>query len=278
MRNQFTLPGRVCVVITMALLSALMLLPLVWLLSVSIQRSGDVFAVPPPILPSDPTFDHYAYVWSAGGVQGFFLNSVIVAVGTVVANVGCATLAGFALARLPFRGRQAAFGTVLATMLVPFPSIMLSLFVVAKNLGLYGSLVGVVAPLAAAYAWLTVYIMKEAFAALPVELEEAAHLDGCSPLTTFLHVMLPLVKAPMATSAILVFTLTWSEFLWPLLVLRLPEDFTITIGLQYFMSALTGNWHNIAAVAILASAPTITVFLLLQRYFFSGHLTGATKG
>jgi ABC-type glycerol-3-phosphate transport system permease component len=255
MKNQFGVAGRVGIVETMSLLSALMLLPLLWLLSVSLQRSGDVFAVPPPVLPSDPTLDHYAYVWSAGGVQGFFLNSVIVAVGTVVANVGCATLAGFALARLRFRGRQVAFSAILATMLVPFPSIMLSLFVVAKNLGLYGSLAGVVAPLA-----------------------EAAYLDGCSPLRTFVHVMLPLVKAPLATSSILVFTLTWSEFLWPLLILRLPEDFTITIGLQYFMSALTGNWHNIAAVAILASAPTVAVFLLLQRYFFSGHLTGATKG
>lgn len=278
MNGPFTRSGRITVVGFLVLGSVVMLFPLLWLLSTSLQADGDVFAVPPQLIPDSPTTKNFEYVWTSGGVQRYFANSVVVAVGTVLINVGCATLAGYALARLRFRARGGIFAAVLATMLIPFPSIMLSLFVVSKDLGMYGSLVGVIVPLAAAYAWLSVYIMREAFAALPMELEEAGLLDGCSQRRLFLHVMLPLVKAPMATSAILVFTLTWSEFLWPLLILRAPEDFTISIGLQYFMSALTGNWHNIAAVAVLASLPTVLVFLLLQRYFFSGHLAGATKG
>lgn len=278
MSSPFTRSGRLTVVGVLTITVVAMLFPLLWLVSISLQADGDVFAVPPQLLPQPPTAANFQYVWGSSGVAGYFANSMIIAVGTVTINVGCATLAGYALARFRFRGRGALFAAVLATMLIPFPSIMLSLFVVSKNVGMYGSLIGVIVPLAAAFAWLSVYIMKEAFAALPVELEEAAFLDGCGHGWTFARVMLPLVKAPMATSAILVFTLTWSEFLWPLLILRDPGDFTISIGLQYFMSTLTGNWHNIAAVAVLASVPTVGVFLLLQKYFFSGTLTGATKG
>lgn len=278
MTSPFTRGGRLTIVGVLTLTTVAMIFPLLWLVSTSLQADGDVFAVPPQLIPDSPTTANFEYVWQTGGVQGFFVNSIVVAVGTVVVNVGCSTLAGYALARLRFRARGAIFSAILATMLVPFPSIMLSLFVVSKNIGMYGSLVGVVVPMASAYAWLSVYIMKEAFAALPIELEEAGFLDGCGHGRTFLRVMLPVVKAPMATCAILIFTLTWSEFLWPLLILRDADDFTISIGLQYFMSALTGNWHNIAAVAVLASVPTVAVFLLLQRYFFSGTLTGATKG
>lgn len=278
MRHAFTLPGKVLILLTCTLAAALALLPLTWLVSTSLKDRSDVFAVPPQFVTLQPTLENYAYVWSSGGVQQYFVNSAIVSAGTVLLNVGCATLAGYALARIPVRGRAIFFTVVVGTMLVPFPSIMLSLFTTSRDLGLYGTHLGVMLPLAAVYLWLSIYIMKEAFAALPMELEEAAKLDGCNQGWIFLRVMVPLVKAPMATAAILVFTLTWSEFLWPLLILREQQDFTISIGLQYFLSALTSNWHHIAAVAVLASAPTVIVFLALQRFFFNDTLAGATKG
>ncbi|GAA1626535.1 carbohydrate ABC transporter permease [Kribbella alba] len=278
MKQAFSVPGRVLILICLFVGSVAALFPLVWLLSTSLKKSSDVFAVPPQLIPTDPTLANFGYVWTAGGVQQYFLNSVIIAAGTVIINVGCATLAGYAFSRLHFPGRGALFVAVVATMVIPFPSIMISLFGITKTVGLYGSLFGVMIPLAAVNLWLSVYIMKNAFAALPLELQEAAFIDGASDGRVFLNVMLPLVKAPMATAAILVFTVSWSDFLWPLVVLRDPSSFPISIGLQYFMSMLTGNWHNITAIAILASVPTVAVFLLLQRYFFGGTLTGATKG
>jgi ABC-type glycerol-3-phosphate transport system permease component len=278
MKQAFTLPGRVLILACLFVGSVAALFPVVWLLSTSLKKSSDVFAVPPQLIPTNPTLANFGYVWTTGGVQQYFLNSMIIATGTVLINVGCATLAGYAFSRLHFPGRGALFVAVVATMVIPFPSIMISLFGITKAVGLYGSPIGVMIPLAAVNLWLSVYIMKNAFAALPLELQEAAFIDGASDGRVFFSVMLPLVKAPMATAAILVFTVSWSDFLWPLVVLRDPSSFPISIGLQYFMSLLTGNWHNITAIAILASVPTVVVFLMLQRYFFGGTLSGSTKG
>jgi ABC-type glycerol-3-phosphate transport system permease component len=274
----FSLTGRTLVVTVLAAGAALALAPILWLVSTSVKGRGDVFAVPPEIVPASPTLDNYAYVWNQADVQRYFVNSLIASGGTVLLNVSVAALLGFALARFAFRGRRLLFLLGIGTMVVPFPAIMLPLFVTAKEMGLTDNLLGIILPTAAVNMWLSVYILREAFAGLPGELEEAALIDGCSPPRMFWQVMLPLVKAPLATSAILVFTLTWSDFLWPLVIMQDHGNFTISVGLQYFMSTLTSNWHHIAAVAVIASLPVVVVFLLLQRYFFTDVLSGATKG
>lgn len=274
----FTPGGRAAVLAVLSAGAVLALAPIVWLVSTSFKERGDVFAVPPQLIPAAPTAANYAYVWNQADVQRYFVNSLIASGGTVLLNVSVAALLGFALARFAFRGRKLLFLLGISTMVVPFPAIMLPLFVATKDLGLTDHLLGIILPTAAVNMWLSVYILREAFAGLPRELEEAARIDGCAPARMFWQVMLPLVKAPLATSAILVFTLTWSDFLWPLIIMRDHTGFTISVGLQYFMSTLTSNWHHIAAVAVIASLPVVVVFLLLQRYFFTDVLSGATKG
>ncbi|MEV4551549.1 carbohydrate ABC transporter permease [Nonomuraea wenchangensis] len=274
----FGLGTRTAVLAVLTAGAALALAPVLWLLSTSFKGRGDVFAVPPELVPASPTLDNYAYVWNQADVQRYFVNSLLASAGTVLLNVSVAALLGFALARFAFRGRKLLFLLGISTMVVPFPAIMLPLFVAAKEMGLTDHLLGIVLPTAAVNMWLSVYILREAFAGLPDELEEAARIDGCAPPRMFLQVMLPLVKAPLATSAILVFTLTWSDFLWPLVIMQDHGNFTISVGLQYFMSTLTSNWHHIAAVAVIASLPVVVIFLLLQRYFFTDVLSGATKG
>lgn len=275
-RSFFSTPTKLLVLAGLSAFAVFEVGPLLWLLSTSLKHRGDVFGT--AILPSHPTLGNYGYVWSHADVQRYFINSLIASGGTVLLNVGVAAMLGYALARLRFRGRQAVFIIGLSTMVIPFQSIMLPLFLTARDLHLTNNLLGIILPTGAFNLWLSVYILREAFAHLPNELEEAARIDGCSRWRTFRSVLLPLVKAPLATASILVFTLTWSDFLWPLIIMRDPQHFTISVGLQYFMSTLTSNWHHIAAISVIAALPTLLLFLALQRYFFSGVLAGATKG
>ncbi|MEU6411234.1 carbohydrate ABC transporter permease [Microbispora sp. NPDC046933] len=277
-KGAFGPAGRVVIVAVLGVASLVAAGPLLWLVSTSFKSRGDVFTVPPEIVPAHPTLDNYAYVWGQADVQRYFANSLLVSLGTVLLNVSAAALLGFALGRFDFRGRGLLFLLGLSTMVIPFPAIMLPLFIAVKEMGLTDNLLGIIIPTSAMTLWLSVYILREAFRGLPDELEEAAVIDGCSPPRLLLRVMLPLVKAPLATSAILVFTLTWSEFLWPLVIMRDHAKFTISVGLQYFMSTLTSNWHHIAAIAVIASLPVVVIFLVLQRFFFSDVLAGSTKG
>jgi ABC-type glycerol-3-phosphate transport system permease component len=275
-RSYFSTPTKLLILAALSAFAAFELAPLLWLISTALKHRSDVFGT--AVIPHDPTLRNFSYVWNQADVQRYFVNSLIVSTSTVVLNVSTAALLGYALARLRFRGRQALFVLGLSTMVIPFQSIMLPLFITARDLHLTNNLLGIIIPTAAFNLWLSVYILREAFAHLPVELEEAALIDGCSHWRIYRSVLLPLVKAPLATAAILVFTLTWSDFLWPLLIMRDPRHFTLSVGLQYFMSTLTSNWHHIAAISVIAAAPTLVLFLALQRYFFSGVLTGATKG
>src|SRR5690606_32547726 len=192
----FTPGGRAAVLAVLSAGAVLALAPIVWLVSTSFKERGDVFAVPPQLIPAAPTAANYAYVWNQADVQRYFVNSLIASGGTVLLNVSVAALLGFALARFAFRGRKLLFLLGISTMVVPFPAIMLPLFVATKELGLTDHLLGIILPTAAVNMWLSVYILREAFAGLPRELEEAARIDGCAPARMFWQVMLPLVKAP----------------------------------------------------------------------------------
>ncbi|HUZ23072.1 MAG TPA: carbohydrate ABC transporter permease [Streptosporangiaceae bacterium] len=278
MARTFSRFSKTIILIILGGAALVSLIPLAWLLSTSFKIRSDVFAVPPQLIPKHPTLSNYAYVWTQGDVAQYFMNSVLASAGTVLLNLAAATLLGYALGRLRFRGREVIFFLGLSTMIIPFASIMLPLFITARRLGLTNNLLGIIIPTSAVNLWLSVYILREAFRALPDTLEEAAVIDGCSRVRVFWNIMLPLVRAPMATAAILVFTLTWSDFLWPLVIMRDQSKFTISVGLQYFMSMLTSNWHDIAAIAVLASLPTTLVFLVLQRFLFSGVLSGSSKG
>jgi putative chitobiose transport system permease protein len=250
--------------------------PFLWLLSTSLKPAGEVFAVPPQLLPTHPTLDAYASVWNEGGVNVYLFNSMIVAALAVVLNVSITALAAYPLAFIPFRGRRLVFLAILATMMIPFQTIMLPVFIITRTVGLANNFLGVVLP--TAVTAIGVYFMREGFRSIPRELRDAAKVDGCTEFQTWRRVALPLVRTPLAAVAILTFTASWSEFLWPLIILSDPDKFTLPVGIQYFMSILKSNWNEISAAAIIATIPTMVLFLLLQRFFYAGVTVGAVKG
>ncbi|MCJ1708763.1 carbohydrate ABC transporter permease [Microbacterium sp. VKM Ac-2923] len=251
--------------------------PLVWQLSLSFKGPGDdLFARPPQLLPSDPTLDNFSTVLERVPVLQYVANSAVVAAMAIVGNVVGATLAGYALARLRFRGRGVALGVVVAALLVPVETVIISQFLIVRSMQLTDTLLGVVLP--TVIAALNVLLMRNAFAGLPDELEQAARVDGANAWQRFISISVPQVKGVITVVAIFAFVGTWNDFLWPLIVLSTESNFTLTVGLNRLRGTFTDDPRLIAAGTIIALVPIVIFFAALQRFFFRGLESGGLKG
>ncbi|NBE54237.1 carbohydrate ABC transporter permease [Streptomyces boluensis] len=256
---------------------ALMVGPFLWQLSTSLKGPAeDIYSYPPKLLPGDPTLDNYAKVADLIPVWDFALNSLKVAAANVLTNCVGASLAGYALARMRFRGRKAALVVFVMAMLVPVESIIIAQFMTMRELQLNNTLVGVLLP--ACIGAMNVLLMRNAFSNLPYEVEEAAYVDGANAWQRFHRIALPSVKGTLAVVAIFAFMGAWDDFLWPLIVLSDQSNFTLTIGLNYLHGTFADNQRLVAAGTIIAVLPLIVMFACLQRFFFRGVGEGAVKG
>lgn len=258
-------------------LAALTVGPFLWLLVTALKGGAEnIFAYPPSLWPAQPTLDNFRQVWEAVPFGRYFFNSVLVAVVSVALNLIIASLAAFPLARMRFRGREPFFVVILATMMIPLPVIMIPLFILSQRLGLLNSYAGLILP--TAVSAFGIFLMRQAFLAIPREIEEAAVIDGASPWEVFWQVMLPLTKPSLATLAIFVFVGSWGDFLWPLIVLKDPDLYTLPVGISYLAGTFSANWRLIAAGSVLSIIPIVAVFIGLQRFFIGGQTAGAVKG
>jgi multiple sugar transport system permease protein len=276
----FATPSRREVVLRYALLVLALFItvgPFLWQLSTSLKGAGeDIYTASPSFLPSEPTLDNYVRAFEAVPILGFAGNSLVVAGIVVVGNIVGATLAGYALARLRFRGVRLVMGAILLTMLLPGEATIVAQYLTIRQLGLADTLLGVALP--GAIGMLNVLLMRTAFAAIPPELDEAAIVDGANAWQRLVHVGVPNVLGMLAVIAIFSFIGAWDDFLWPLIVLTTPEKFTLTVGLEYLSGTFTNNPRVVAAGTMIAFIPIVVFFAVLQRYFFRGVDEGAIKG
>jgi multiple sugar transport system permease protein len=276
----FATPSRREVVLRYALLVLALFItvgPFLWQLSTSLKGAGeDIYTASPSFLPSEPTLDNYVRAFEAVPILGFAGNSLVVAGIVVVGNIVGATLAGYALARLRFRGAKLVMGAILLTMLLPGEATIVAQYLTIRQLGLADTLLGVALP--GAIGMLNVLLMRTAFAAIPQELDEAAIVDGANAWQRLVHVGVPNVLGMLAVIAIFSFIGAWDDFLWPLIVLTTPEKFTLTVGLEYLSGTFTNNPRVVAAGTMIAFIPIVVFFAVLQRYFFRGVDEGAIKG
>ncbi|MFJ7493987.1 carbohydrate ABC transporter permease [Streptomyces sp. NPDC097727] len=251
--------------------------PFLWQLSTSLKGPGeDIFSSPPKFLPGHPTLDNYTRVADTIPVWDYALNSLKVATANVVTNCVGSALAGYALARLRYRGRRAATLAFILAMLVPVEGIIIAQFTTMRELGLNNTLIGVLLP--GSVAAMNVLLMRNAFLNLPHEVEEAAFIDGANVWQRFFWIALPSVRGTLAVVAIFAFMGAWDDFLWPLIVLSDPANFTLTIGLNYLHGTFANDERLVAAGTIIAVLPLILLFACLQRFFFRGVGEGAVKG
>ena len=263
--------------------SLLSIFPFIWLISTSLKGAGEnIFAYPPDIIPSDFTWDNYTGVWQKVDFIGYFVNSMIVAGGTVILNLILSAMAGYPLARMQFKGKKIVFFSILATIMIPFQAIMLPVYLITLKLNLVDSVnnfagyIGLIMPFAVSA--FGIFLMRQAFLGIPKEMEEAAIVDGCSVWQLFTKVLLPMVKPSLAVLAIFTFIGSWGEFLWPSIVLTKESMYTLPVGVNNLQGMFSSNWRFIAAGSILATIPIVIFFLAMQRYFISGENDGAVKG
>ena len=262
---------------------ALCLLPFLWLTSTALKGAGEnIFAYPPVFVPEDFTFENFRLVLVLVPIVSYAINSFIVAFFTVILNLIFSALAAYPLARMNFAGKNLAFFGVLATIMVPFQAIMLPIYIITLKLNLTDSYsnfkgyLGLILPFAVnAFG---IFLLRQAFLAIPKELEESAVIDGCNSLQIFLKVLLPLIKPSLAVLAIFTFIGSWGEFLWPSIILTKDALYTLPVGINDLQGAFSANYRLIAAGSMVSIIPIVIFFLALQKYFIQGSTEGAVKG
>jgi len=258
-------------------LALVVLLPLVWLVSTSLKGPAeDIFTSPPALLPSQPSLAAYGQLFTANPMLTYLRNSALVSALAVLANLLFCSLAAYPLARLRFRGRGLVLALVVATILIPFQVVMIPLYLLMVQLGLRNSLWALILPQAATA--FGIFLLRQSFLGVPVELEEAARIDGCSPLGEWWNVMIPAARSDLITLAMFVFIGSWSDFLWPLIILDDPGLYTLPLGLQQLASSFSLDWRLVAAGSVVSILPVLVLFVLLQRYILPNASGDAVKG
>ncbi|MEI6829036.1 MAG: carbohydrate ABC transporter permease [Synechococcaceae cyanobacterium ELA445] len=254
-----------------------MLLPLLWLLSTSLKGPAeDIFTTPPALLPGQPSLEAYGRLFGENPIGPYLLNSAIVSGLAVVANLLFCSLAAYPLARLRFKGRGLVLALVVATILIPFQVVMIPLYLLMVQLGLRNTLWALILPQAATA--FGIFLLRQSFMGVPVELEEAARIDGCTPLGEWWNVMIPAARADLITLAMFVFIGTWSDFLWPLIILDDPRLYTLPLGLQQLASSFSLDWRLVAAGSVVSILPVLALFIGLQRFILPSATGDAVKG
>ncbi len=258
-------------------IAIVMLIPLVWLISTAMKApTEDIFQFPPQLFPSQPTFQNFVTVWNANPFGRYLFNSTLVAVLTVGLNLLFCALAAYPLARLSFRGREVFFTLIVATIMIPFQIVMIPLYMLTVQLGLRNTYLGVIFPaIASAFG---IFLLRQAFQGVPKELEEAGRMDGCSELGIWWYVMIPAIRPALVTLAIFVFIGSWSDFLWPLIVLDRPEYYTLPLGVATLAGTFSLDWRLIAAGSVISIAPILLFFIAMQHYIVPTESGSGVKG
>lgn len=261
------------------LLTIVFVAPLLWMLSTSLKPNFQTTQFPPHWIPqnfSDVGYSTILTTASANPVLRWFLNSMIAATAHTLLVLITASTAAYALARMHFRGKNVMFAIIVLTLVIPQFVFIIGNYVIVEYFGWLDTLLAVIVPGAAGA--FGVFFLRQFFVSLPLELEEAALIDGANRFQIFLRVILPLSKAPLATLAVLSFLVNWNDFLWPVYVLLSPANFTLPPGLAILQGAYNTKYAVIMAGGVLASIPVLVMYIFAQRYIIEGVSRSGLKG
>jgi putative chitobiose transport system permease protein len=251
--------------------------PFLWIFLTAFKGPTDaIYSTPPQLIPHDPTLDNFRRVWQQLPVGNFFLNSIGVAVATTALSVLITSLAAYPFAKMRFKGRDAIFYLLLATLIVPVQLTYIPSFVLAVRVfKYYDTIAALILPNIASV--FNVFLLRQAFRGVPDDLLDAARIDGASELRIWWSVLLPVVRPSLATVAIFTFVASWNDFLWPSLMLPTMAHKTLPVGLAALQGMFSSDFRGTAAGVTMTVIPIMIFFVLLQRQFIRG-LSGAVKG
>lgn len=256
-------------------LSIIMVLPFVWMVLTSFMTNSEINRIPPTIVPHRLNTGGYSTVLASSDFPYWFLNSLIVSGAAVLAQLVLCSLAGYAFARIQFRGSSVMLILLLATALIPFQLTVIPTFLIFHRLGLINTLGALIVPQLTSA--LGIYLMYSFFQSFPRELEEAGRIDGCSRLAVFWKIVLPLARPALAALGIITFIYAWNDLFWPLIAITSSRTYTVQVGLTTFQGEHVTQWAAVMAGTVLTTAPVLLVFLVGQRRFVQA-ITGAVKG
>ena len=252
------------------------MLPMVWMVSASLMPSGEASTYPPRFFPSRVTLDHYVDLFTRLNLGRYLLNSAFVAFVVTLSSLAINSLAGYAFAKLRFRGRDRLFRALSTGLVLPVQVAMLPLFLLLKNFGMINTYWGVIIPgLASIFG---IFLVRQYALAIPDEMLDAARVDGASELRIFWSIVVPGIVPILATLAIWTFLATWNDFMWPLIVLSDESRYTLPVALANLSGEHVQDTELMMAGSVITVIPVMLVFLFLQRYYIQGVMAGSVKG
>jgi multiple sugar transport system permease protein len=259
----------------------LMVYPLLWMIGSSFKPEGEIFSNLNPI-PDSLDFSNYVRGWRLGtgtSFSTFFLNSAIVCLGAIVGNLLSCSVAAYAFARINFRFRSILFALMLGTLMLPFHVTVVPQYIVFNNLGWINTFLPLIVPKFFAVDAFFIFLMVQFIRGIPLELEQAAMVDGCNRFQIFLLIILPLMAPALVTTTIFTFIWTWNDFFSQLLYLNAEKNYTVSLGLRQFLDASgQSSWGSMFAMTTLSLVPVFVVFLFFQKRLVEGIATTGLKG
>lgn len=261
--------------LVLAIGAVLVVAPYVIEVASSLKTLPEILQVPPSLLPRDPQPGNYADVFEAVPFARQLLNSTIVAIGRVAGQLVLCSAAAYAFARLEFPGRRVLFGTTLAVMMVPHQLFLIPQYEIVSALGWLNTLKAVFVP--GMFAPFGVFLLYQFFRTVPIELDEAARIDGANPAVIFARIMLPLARPGLIALGVLTAVWSWNDLLWPLIVVNSAEAMPVSVGLSLLKGQHVTDYPLLMAGAVVGTLPIIAVFVVLQKYFVNGMASSGLK-
>ena len=256
--------------------TAIALVPMLWMVFASFMPSGEANTYPPHFLPSKATTEHYRALFTRLNLGRYALNSALVAGVVTTVSLAVNSMAGYAFAKLRFKGRDSIFRVLGAGLVVPVQVVMLPVFLLMKELGLVNTYAGVIIPTLASI--FGIFLVRQYTQALPDELLDAARIDGAGEFRIYWEIVVPVIRPILATLAIWTFLSTWNDFMWPLIILTDDARYTLPVALASLAGEHAQDTELMMAGSVLTVLPVLIVFLALQRYYVAGITLGSVKG
>ena len=262
----------------MVLLGAIFVVPIIWMYITAVKTLDESRTVPLRLIPGETTLRAFEFIFSStqSPVLSWALNSLLAAVAHSILVLIVSSMAAYALARMEFRGRNAIFAVIIATLFVPHFIFLMPNYLMMNRLGWLDTLLALIIPGAAGA--FGVFFLRQFFQGIPRELEESALIDGANTWTILTRIILPISKSALVTLALLSFLANWNDFVWPVFVLFSPERLTLPAGLSTLQGAFATDYPVIMAGATIASLPVLILYIVLQRYIIQGVATSGLKG
>jgi len=254
------------------------MMPFFWMISTSLKRPGTEFTFPIEWIPVPPRFGNYWTAWSILPFNQWLFNTVRITGLSILGHIISCAIVGFGFARIRFPGRDAIFLLVLATMMLPFPSIIVPLFILFKELGWINTILPLVVPTFFATSAFYIFLLRQFFMTLPLELDDAARVDGCSTFGIFYRICIPLIKPALGIILVFSFMNHWNDFLGPLIFLSDLDQYTLALGLRFFQGQYRVEWTLLMAASLIILSPCIILFFVAQKNYIQGIVITGVKG